>query len=136
MGRRIFLKLISCLPFAGMVKTKMAKKSKSVESDIEPLTLLDEPPYNGQIYQSPCNFRAIVLWSAIHRVNEYMLLRVPSRLDNDGTNMMVCNFKRKDGSCNPFYTKAQLKEKLKDWILLEYDQKEYRCFQKDFFVGE
>ena len=76
---------------------------------------------NGQIYEAPyplCH-QVIVQWFGEPKADTWILMTIPYEAANhDGTAMMPCCYKRKDGSFNPFYTEEELEEKLSTWKLV------------------
>ena len=80
--------------------------------------------FNGQVFEAPWPFCHTVIVQYFD-LDKWILLSDPYRTQNclsgyNGTAMMVCYYERKlDGGSNPFYTQAELQEKLKNWKLVK-----------------
>jgi len=117
MKRRRFLKYLSGIPFVGSLT--FAKSSvRGMEPYEQPF--LDKPGriFNGQIFEAPypLHHTVIAQWFDL---DKWILLSQPLLAAHAYRAMVICRYKRKDGSYNPFYTQEELQEKLKDWKLIE-----------------
>lgn len=124
MNRRGFLKKCGLIPFVGgLANTGLSEaKQESFEGLLAPYEqpFLDEQQriFNGQIFEAPYPLYHTVI-AQWFDLDKWILLSEPYLAAHAARAMMVCRFKRKDGSYNPFYTQRELQEKLKDWKLLE-----------------
>lgn len=141
MDRRGFLKRVGLIPFIGSLFA-VAKSETPVGCSQAKLKCNCPAPYiayvrnenhvqhfrccvafrifNGQVFDSPNGyFTVITQW---FDVDKWLLLSEPYLATHGGRAMMFCRYKRKDGSYNPFYTQAELQEKLKNWKLVEDKQ--------------
>lgn len=120
MDRRKFLKKCGLIPFIGSlaaVAKSETPESKSTEDNRKygaPLRI-----FNGQVFEAPYPLFHTVIVQYFGRDDKWVLLSDPYRAQHGGSAMMVCYYDRKDGSYNPFYTQAELQEKLKDWKLVK-----------------
>lgn len=127
MDRRGFLKKYSLIPFIGSLPAVAQSKAKqeSFEGLLAPYEqpFLDEQQriFNGQIFEAPYPLYHTVI-AQWFDLDKWILLSEPYLAAHAARAMVVCRFKRKDGSYNPFYTQRELQEKLKDWKLIEDKQ--------------
>ena len=117
MKRRNFLKRIG-QTIAGLAVAPSVVKAKKKQPEVGegfPLKI-----FNGQVFEAPYPLCHTVIVMYFGRGDQWVLLSDPyPAAQHQGSAMIPCYYLRNDGSDNPFYTQAELQEKLKDWKLIQ-----------------